>query len=409
MSNREQRAGDLLAAADDLRRRFAGTAADHDRDGSFPFANFDALFDSGLLSLTVAREHGGAGLGLREARRVVTTIARGEPATALVLGMHYIIHAAIAANHGGWPAELGSRLARESAERISLINSIQVEPGIGSPSHGGLPETIGRRRGDKYLLSGHKKYATGIPILSWITVLGVTDDEVPQIGLFLVDARAPGVKVVETWDSLGMKATASHDIIFEDVELPVAHLLDATPAAGGLKRDPFNMAWYSTLLAAVYHGVAWSARDTLVDFARGFAPGGLGGPIAGLPRVQDEIGALDIRLRTHEAVLDSAASAVDARFSHEAVLGVISARHVVMDGAVQITGAALDLAGNQGLSQRSSLGRHHRDALSARAHGPQNHILRGLIGRAALGLGAPAHVAATVPDPVAGPELRQAG
>lgn len=384
----------LIEAADELRGRFAASAEEYDRTGGFPFANFDRLLEAGLLKLPISTAHGGAGLGLEAARKVVTTIARGEPATALVLAMHYIIHAAIAVGQGGWPERIGRQLAEEAVRSVSLINSIQVEPRIGSPSHGTLPETTGRRKGDRYLLSGHKRYATGIPILSWMTILGVTDDPEPKIGLFLVSAKVPGIKVVETWDSLGMRATASHDVIFEDVELPAEYLIDPTPAKNGLQRDPFNAAWYSALLASVYQGVAWSARDTLVAFANEFAPAGLDGPIARLPRIQDEIGAIEIRLRTGEALLDAVARQADSGPVPDALNAILAARHVIMENAVAITSAALDLAGNQGLSRRSSLERHHRDALSARAHGPQNNIIRGILGREALGLGVPAFLAA---------------
>ena len=73
-----------------LRDRFALTAADHDRTGVFPFANFEALRDEGILNLTVDAKHGGPGLGLETACRVVSLIAEGEPSTALVYAMHLI-------------------------------------------------------------------------------------------------------------------------------------------------------------------------------------------------------------------------------------------------------------------------------------------------------------------------------
>src|SRR6185503_7798653 len=72
-----------------LSRSFAATAAHHDRTADFPFENFAALRDAGLLALTVTRDDGGLGGGLTDAQFVVGEIARGEPATALVLAMHY--------------------------------------------------------------------------------------------------------------------------------------------------------------------------------------------------------------------------------------------------------------------------------------------------------------------------------
>lgn len=73
-----------------LAAEFAGRADGHDRDGSFPFANFERLKAAGLLALTTPGEVGGHGAGLAETGRVVSGIARGDASTALVLVMQYI-------------------------------------------------------------------------------------------------------------------------------------------------------------------------------------------------------------------------------------------------------------------------------------------------------------------------------
>lgn len=74
-----------------LAEEFAERAASHDRDGSFPFENFDRLRSVGLLDVTVPREFGGHGAGLAEACRVIGGIARGDASTALVLTMQSIL------------------------------------------------------------------------------------------------------------------------------------------------------------------------------------------------------------------------------------------------------------------------------------------------------------------------------
>lgn len=71
-----------------------------------------------------------------------------------------------------------------------MINAAQVEPRVGSPSHGSLPETIARRVGDQWRITGHKTYATGIPLLRWVAVLAVTDEPEPRLGSFLVPTSA---------------------------------------------------------------------------------------------------------------------------------------------------------------------------------------------------------------------------
>jgi len=373
---------ELFARADALRGPFAETAAEIDRTAAFPFANFDALSSAGLLALTVAGRDGGHDGGLLEAQNVIRTIARGEPSTALVLAMHYAHHAAIA-RRDRWPDELNALLVAETLAGISLINSAQVEPRAGSPTHGSLPETIAQRSPDGWLISGHKQYCTGIPILSWVSVSAVTDEPDPRIGLFLVPAKAPGVRVIETWDAVGMRATASHDVVFDNVAVPFGHTSALTPAREGMRRDESTNNWFFTLVSAVYDGVAHAARDWVVDFARTYVPGSLGAPLASVPSIRDAIGAIDIRLATNARLLESIA--IDADAERPIGLGAAMVKNVVVDNAVAVTESALDIAGNQGTRRSNPLERHHRDALCGRAHAPQNSIVRASVATAVLG------------------------
>ncbi len=218
----------LFARATELADEFALGAEYHDESGRFPFANFDALFAADLLRLTQGADSGGLGFGLTEAHAIVSEIARGEPSTALVLAMHYNHHRTIARTDK-WPRHLVERVARANLEGLALLNSAQVEPRIGSPSHGAPPETIARRRGDKWVISGHKNYATGIPLLKWVSVLAITDEPTPRIASFLVPRDAAGLHVVEAWNAAGMRATGSDDILLDDVEVPIEDILDAHP------------------------------------------------------------------------------------------------------------------------------------------------------------------------------------
>ncbi|MDP0869761.1 acyl-CoA dehydrogenase, partial [Klebsiella pneumoniae] len=84
-----------------------------------------------------------------------------------VLCMQYL-HLRRLADNPDWPGALKRRVAREVLEQGALINSLRVEPELGSPSRGGLPDTLARRVGDGWQLSGHKLYTTGIPGLTWL-------------------------------------------------------------------------------------------------------------------------------------------------------------------------------------------------------------------------------------------------
>src|SRR2546430_3805782 len=208
-----------------LASEFAARAAQHDRDASFPFENFKELAEAGLLALTVPTALGGHGAGALDTARILGIIGKADPSTALVLSMHYMQHL-VMARSTRWPARLSRKLARETVEGVALINALRVEPELGSPARGGLPATIARRTETGWRLSGRKIYSTGAPILKWYAVWARTDEAEPRVGLFLVPAGLPGTRIVETWNHLGLRASGSHDVVFEDVVFPLDHEID---------------------------------------------------------------------------------------------------------------------------------------------------------------------------------------
>lgn len=134
---------EFAALLDTLTAEFSATAAQHDRDGSFPHRNFERLHELGLLGLTVPRALGGLGANLAQTRRVIAAVARGEPSTALVLTMQYLHHAS--GRQIKWPQHLLHRVIDETLRDGALINALRVEPELGTPARGGLPGTIARR------------------------------------------------------------------------------------------------------------------------------------------------------------------------------------------------------------------------------------------------------------------------
>ncbi|RMX05858.1 acyl-CoA dehydrogenase [Corticibacter populi] len=381
-----------LAATRVLAATFAKGAAEADRQASLPVDNFKALHAAGVLSLVIRKDQGGLGGGLEAAIDAVSTVAQGEPATALILAMHYIQHGQIAFDQGFWPTAVADVLIRSSLERGALINAAYVDATKGSLSHGALPETVARQQGGQWLLSGHKKYVTGIDALSWIRVAGVTDEPQPRVGYFLVPADAPGIRVERTWDTLGMRATSSQDVIFDNVPLPLEHFFGAVPVGAPRQHGPLDAVWYLALVAAVYHGVAQAARNAFIDFTTGFIPGSLGAPLASLPRFQDALGEIEAAQRVSHRLLfglgrdyDELVAREDRKQIEERLNGDADvARLVVLRNSAQVTALALELAGNQGLSRNNALERHHRDALSAKAHGPNASLLKAALVRYGL-------------------------
>ena len=375
-----------------LTAQFAATAADHDLSGAFPRENFAALQARGLIGLVAPAEHGGGGATLATARRVISAVARGEPATALILTMTYLQHHALTRPDSRWPAHLRERVVRDAVENGALINALRVEPALGSPARGGLPGTVARRDGDGWQIDGHKLYTTGIEGLSWLAVWARTDEAQPRTGVFLVPRNAPGVRVIASWDHLGLRASGSHEVVFENVAIDADHAVDLrapadwAPDAGSqtdIDAHATQQAWMTVLLGSLYDAVAQAARDWLVDFLNRRAPGSLGAPLASLPRVPEHVGEIEALLRTNRVLLADAAAAVDDGHAQPAAdSGLL--KYTVTGNAIRVVELALQLSGNHGLSRRNPLERHYRDVLCSRIHTPQNDAILVAAGKRAL-------------------------
>ncbi|WP_213775886.1 acyl-CoA dehydrogenase family protein [Bradyrhizobium sp. dw_78] len=374
----------IFDKANRLAAEFAERAALHDRDASFPFENFDRLSEAGLLALTVPAALGGSGAGARDTARVLNILGKADPSTALVLSMHYIQHL-VMARSSRWPGRLARRLARETVAGVAMINVLRVEPDLGSPARGGLPATIARRTDQGWRLSGRKIYSTGAPILKWYAVWARTDEAEIRIGLFLVPAGLPGTRIVETWDHLGLRASGSHDIVFDDVVFPLDHEIDVRKPDDWRVPDFTQATVHAIFVASIYDGVAQAARDWLVGFLKTRVPSNLGAPLATLPRAQEILGGIEARLAVNARLIDSFAGDFDDGILLSASESNI-VKLTVTDNAVAIVEDALSLAGNHGLTRANPLERHYRDVLCGRVHTPQDDATRVNAGRLALGV-----------------------
>lgn len=356
---------------------FAAGAAALDSGPEFPHDNLARLRRAGLLSLTVPRSLGGHEATLAQTLKVVRAIARGEPSTALIFVMQCLYHLRLQANPN-WPAELKERIARDAVEHGALINSLRVEPELGSPSRGGLPATVGQRHGDHWLLSGRKLYSTGSPGLTWFAVWGRTDEASPRVGTWLVHRDTPGIRFGEPWNHLGMRATGSHEVIFENVRVPLDYAVDLQSPESASGMDPVTSIWMNVLLPAIYDGVARAARDWFVQWAASRIPSGLKAPLSSLDSFQQTAGRIDTLLFNNRILLDAGAA------GQVSAAGAPSIKYLVSRHAIEAVELALEASSNPGLSRNNPLERHYRDVLCARIHTPQNDTVLGNVGRAAF-------------------------
>ena len=359
----------------------AARAAEHDLDGSFPFEAFDALFSTGALRLTIPVADGGLGGGLGAATELVVAVGAADPSVALVLAQHLLFHAGLA--EAGWPAGPLAAVRASALDGVAPINALRVEPDLGTPARGGLPATVAERLPDGagWRLTGHKIYSTGIPLLRWLLVYARTDDAEPLVGNFLVPSGTPGIRVEQTWDPLGMRATRSDDVVLEGAIVAPDHALALTLTAPA--PTPISITWNCTLMAAVYHGVARAARDWVARYLTERTPANLGAPLSSLPRFQEAVGRIDATVAVGDQLLQTTAAAFDAGDPAAPRQSMI-VKHQVTNGAIDAVLEAVRLTGNPGLLRTNPLERHLRNVLHGRIHTPQDDTILVTAGKAAF-------------------------
>lgn len=384
-TERQQR---MLNLAGELADRFMERANENEWEGRFPYENYRDLHQSGYLTLTVPRESGGWGANVLEVALAQARLAQGCPSTALVTTMHLSFLGKIAAGKGG-NSPAFERVCRAVVEKGALINSAVSEPATGSPSRGGRPTTTARRQADgSWLVNGRKTYSTGSVVLQFFLVGCSIEDDAPaeaglpplntERGSFLVSRDTPGVRIEETWNALGMRLSASHDLVLENVHLEAeAHtnLLDISPEV---------LSIWGLPLAALYLGIAQGARNEAVRFAKSRRPNSLNQSIASVPHIQEKVAKMELALLQSEAVLFGLAEQCLRDPASIPASQFAAAKYLATNHAVEVTDLAMRLVGGASLALNLPLQRYYRDVRAGFNNPPMDDVTLTMLSKQAF-------------------------
>jgi alkylation response protein AidB-like acyl-CoA dehydrogenase len=358
-------------------RIVAEAAPDADRSGSFPWAGIRAVHESGLLETTVGTRFGGRGGSLYDAAQILAALGRGDPSVALITAMTIFNHLGQATrNH--WPEDLYKRLLEEAKDRPLLLNAARVEPELGSPARGGLPATLARRTRNGWAINGHKRFVTGAHGLTHFLVWAHTDETTTRVGTFIVPNGLPGIEVIENWNSLGMRASGSHDVKYHDVEIPAENVLDLVDPSVA-QQDNRAHAAMTLALTAIYLGVAEAAQAEFIRYAHERVPTNLGHPIARTERFVNLSGEIDLLVSGARQIIFDTLESGQGDPERLIRARIIAGRQ--LRDAVQIAVRSL---GNPGLGGDLGLERHFRDIQAVLVHAPQEDTCISILGRAAF-------------------------
>lgn len=365
-----------------LAPRFAARAADHDRDGTFPVNDFRDLREAGLFGLMVPRELGGLGATFGEYAAVATELARGNGATALVFNMHASVTGALGsvteelAETLGLPDEAlaaRDRLLRAAADG-SWYAVAMSERGAGARLS--RLSTVYEPVAGGWRIKGSKTFCSGAGHADGYLVAARSAADPSVVSQFLVPA-GEGLAVEETWDSLGMRSTASHDLHLE-VTAPADRLL------GGVEGLALVVAqlmphWLVASYAAVYVGVARAAIDAAAEHLNAR-------DLGGLPAVRARLGRADAAVAAADLVVTEAARRVDeAPGDAETNRWVWRAKLLAGTTAADVAASVLEAAGTAATRRGHPLERLYRDARCGSLHPATSDVCADWLGIAVLG------------------------
>jgi len=357
---------------------FRARAAAHDAESTFPADNYEEMKRSGFLAAFVPAELGGIGLeSVHDWCAGLDRLGRGDPSTAIAINMHFISARNVAER---WRAAraAGDALAEERAasplQAVAAGKLIycgtSTEPGTDNLR----PRTTATRVGDGWSITGRKIFVTLSPIADFCMMnVRVPHEDGDRIGFATVPVRSPGFLPQGDWDALGMRASGSQSVVFDDCRVAENAVVVAGPWGRWTPGLLLSRTVGNLTLVAVFLGIAERARELAVNAARAESKVKLAGALGSSPGVQHLLGEIDIELAAARAVLSVTARDLDLLLvapgavaptladGHAMMRDYQCAKWTVNQNAMSIVSKAMDIVGGGAFMSRHELSRLYRD------------------------------------------------
>ena len=354
----------------------------HDREGSFPIADIDDLREAGLLGLMVPETLGGMGATFSTYVRVARELAMGSGATALIFNMHASVTGALATTPDDLARAFGATdeffaardVVLQAAATGSLYQVAMSERGAGSRFS--QMTTSYAPEADGWRLRGRKTFCTGAGHADGYLIVAKSVDG-QRLSQFLVPASDEMV-VEQTWDALGMRATASNDLVL-DVHATRDTLLGGVEGLAPLLAQAMPQ-WLDASYAAVYVGVAESAVAAATDeiVARS---------LAHLPAVRARLGRADAATQAAWlAVLEAARRIDEAPGAPDTNRWVYRAKLLAGDTAMTVAASMVEACGTTATRRGAPLERLFRDARCGSLQPATSDVCADWLGASLVGL-----------------------
>jgi alkylation response protein AidB-like acyl-CoA dehydrogenase len=367
---RKPTTADWRATLAEIGPRLAEEGARCDKSGAYVGANIALLRENGFFGLAVPVEFGGGGLTRTELAAMLRQLARYDSSTGLAFSMHTHPAAAQVWRWQNQKAPVEPLLKRIAGDRIQLLTS------------GGSDWLSGSGTATKveggYRISGQKIFASGAPTADLFMTTAVEQTaEGPTVLQFGLPVKSEGVTILDTWDTLGMRGTASQTVKIDNVFIADAAVSVRRPA-GKWHPSMYVISMVAfPLVYAAYTGVAEAARDIAVAAAKKRSD----------PSIVEAVGELENEWAATRIAHDSmVAFSETAQPSPATASTIFTHRALVARSAIKTVELAMGVAGGASYFRSMGLERLFRDIQGARFHPLTDAPQRRLAGRMALGL-----------------------
>jgi alkylation response protein AidB-like acyl-CoA dehydrogenase len=375
--------------SEDLLQRCAQRAPAYDRENRFFTEDFEELRAAGYLRMPIPRELGGLGMSLAEVGREQRRLAYHAPATAIAINMHlYWMGVAADLYRAG---DTSCAWMLEAGARDEVFAAGHSESGNDLPA---LWSTATAERADGgYRFRGRKNFGSLTPVWRWLGIhaLDSSDPANPKIVHAFMPRETQGYTIVETWDTLGMRATRSDDTVLNGAFVSDDFIPRVVPAdfAGA---DLFILAifaWVEPTFGNVYLGIAQRAFDLAVASAQTKTSVALGGkPMMYNPMTQHTIAEMALELEAITAHVERIAEDWSTGVDHGGLwpAKLVGVKYHAVEGARRVGKLALDVVGGAGIFKSHELERLLRDLTLGPVHPANAGLVHEIVGKTALGL-----------------------
>ncbi|MEV0388228.1 acyl-CoA dehydrogenase family protein [Nonomuraea sp. NPDC050643] len=378
-----------------LAEEFREAGPRHDAENSFPYELAGRVRALGLPGLNIPKRHGGWGADIATTARCVELLAYGDPSIALAFNMHWGV---IGFFRGMWSEAHQARFFPGVAHDGHLFDGAYSETRAGVI---GLADTRAVPVDGGFRVSGRKSWGT-LSLVADFHTLNATitepDGELPadhavrasREVMLVCPASAEGVRIEKTWDALGMRATGTETVVFEDVFVP-----DTDLVSSAFRPDLFaNLEWQTLSFASIYLGLARRAyAETLAilrDKRLGAVPEASDVRLGDQQLVQVGVGEMRVLIETAANTIEVAA----ARLNEQRDLPDDPARRlgwleipkvVATENAIRVVDIGMRLVGGGSFRRGHPLEKLYRDARSGPFHPLTTDQLMQHLGHAELG------------------------